>query len=330
MVTARQIHDEGIHLMANAAKRLLKSTSKTRLALASALALSLLLIYQLRAHHLDDRLYFYVLTHPLLQTADPDSVGLGDYSVVVEAKTVAGIDNNLSGLTFDPDRDLIWAVTNGPNELFALSRAGEVIQRHTLDGFHDVEAVSYLGDGQLVLSEERRQTLVIVSAPLPGETLVREDYKGLTIDYGEGDNDGYEGLAYDLSGDRLFVAKERKPMRLLEITGLRASMGGDFSLNIQDRSALVREKVFATDLSSVVFDQRTGHLVLLSDESKLLIEIGDDGEVVGFSSLAAGAAGLSQAIPQAEGVTIDTQGSIYVVSEPNLFYSFERSVSDSL
>lgn len=315
--------------MVNAAKRLVKRPSKTRLALASALALSLLLIYQLRAHHWDDRLYFYLLTHPLFYTAEPDLVGLGDYSVVVEAKPVVGIDNNLSGLTFDPDRNLLWAVTNGPNELFALSKTGDIVQRHTLEGFHDVEAVSYLGDGRLVLSEERRQTLVFVNAPLPGETLIRANYKGLTIDYGEADNDGYEGLAYDLSGDRLFVAKERRPMRLLEIKGIRASMTGDFSLDIQDRSTLVREKVFATDLSSVVFDQRSGHLVLLSDESKLLIEIGDDDEVVGFSSLAAGSAGLSQAIPQAEGVTIDAQGNLYVVSEPNLFYSFERPVSDS-
>lgn len=315
--------------MIKVAKRLVENTSKARLAIATALALALLFLYQVRTQHLDDRLYYYVSTHPLLQSSDADTVNLGDYSVLVEAKVVAGIDNNLSGLTFDPDRDLLWAVTNGPNELFALSTTGDVIQRHALDGFHDVEAVSYLGDGQLVLSEERRQTLVIVNAPQPGETLVRADYQGFTIDYGEGDNDGYEGLAYDLNGDRLFVAKERKPIRLLEITGLRMSMGGDFSLNIQDRSALVRNKVFATDLSSVVFDQRTGHLLLLSDESKLLIEIGDGGEVVGFSSLAAGAAGLSQAIPQAEGVTIDAKGRIYIVSEPNLFYSFERSVSDS-
>jgi uncharacterized protein YjiK len=322
--------DKGIHVKVNAAKRLLKRTSKTRLVLASALALSLVLIYQMRAHHYDDRLYFYVVTHPLFQTVDPDSIGLGDYSVAIEAKPIAGIDTNLSGLTFDPDRDLLWAVTNGPNELFALSKTGDIIQRHALEGFHDVEAVSFLGDGQLLISEERRQTLVILDAPLPGETLNRANYKGLTIDYGEGDNDGYEGLAYDLSGDRLFVAKERRPMRLLEVKGLRASMAGDFSLNIQDRSTLVRQKVFATDLSSVVFDQRSGHLVLLSDESKLLIEIGDDDKVVGFSSLAAGSAGLSQAIPQAEGVTIDGQGNIYVVSEPNLFYSFERSLSDSL
>lgn len=85
-----------------------------------------------------------------------------------------------------------------------------------------------------------------------------------------------------------------------------------------------KDKVFATDLSSVVFDQQSGHLILLSDESKLLIEMTDEGKVVSFRSLARGFAGLLKGIPQAEGVTIDDEGYLYVVSEPNLFYRFTR------
>lgn len=44
---------------------------------------------------------------------------LPGYRVELDAKAVPGVDNNLSGLTFDPDLNLLWAVTNGPNELLS-------------------------------------------------------------------------------------------------------------------------------------------------------------------------------------------------------------------
>ncbi|NLD01204.1 MAG: DNA-binding protein, partial [Gammaproteobacteria bacterium] len=58
--------------------------------------------------------------------------------------------------------------------------------------------------------------------------------------------------------------------------------------------------------------------------SKLLIEITTEGKVISFRSLARGFAGLQKGIPQAEGVNIDEDGYLYVVSEPNLFYRFTR------
>lgn len=295
------------------------------------LCLLLLTVYQLRAHHLDDRLYFWIKTHWHTEAWQERSVWLPDYRVELDARPIPGVDNNLSGLTYDPDRDLLWAVTNGPNELFVLSREGDVQARFELDGFHDVEAVSYAGNDRLVVAEERRQSLVVVPVPLnPDGSLIhagvlrRDDYPALTLAMGSGDNKGFEGLAYDLKGDRLFVAKERDPRQLLEVSGLRTSLEGGLSLHVRDLSGLVKDKVFATDLSSVVFDQRSGHLILLSDESKLLIEMTDEGKVVSFRSLAGGYAGLQKGIPQAEGVTIDDEGHLYLISEPNLFYRFTR------
>ncbi|TNF04252.1 MAG: DNA-binding protein, partial [Gammaproteobacteria bacterium] len=47
-------------------------------------------------------------------------------------------------------------------------------------------------------------------------------------------------------------------------------------------------------------------------------------EVVSFRSLSMGFAGLKSSIRQAEGVTLDEEGNLFVVSEPNLFYRFER------
>ncbi len=170
---------------------------------------------------------------------------LPGYRVELDAKAVPGVDNNLSGLTFDPDLNLLWAVTNGPNELLALSRDGDVERRYSLDGFHDVEAVSYAGNGQLVIAEERRQSLVIVDIPIdeygklsPDRPLSLDQYSALTLALGKEDNKGLEGLAYDLKGDRLFVTKERDPRQLLEVSGLRASLEGGVSLHVRDMSNL--------------------------------------------------------------------------------------------
>ncbi|MDF5984141.1 SdiA-regulated domain-containing protein [Pseudomonas aeruginosa] len=73
-------------------------------------------------------------------------------------------------------------------------------RRYSLDGFHDVEAVSYAGNGQLVIAEERRQSLVIVDIPIdeygklsPDRPLRLDQYSALTLALGKEDNKGLEG-----------------------------------------------------------------------------------------------------------------------------------------
>lgn len=288
-------------------------------------------VFQLHTQRLDDRLYYWLKTYMHTDAQQEGSVWLSDYRVVIDAKPVLGIDNNLSGLTYDSDLGMLWAVTNGPNELLAFSRAGDVKARYSLEGFDDVEAVTYIGHGQLVIAEERKQTLVIVSIPMSEEGILQttgslslDQFPALTLTLWNEDNKGLEGLAYDLKNDRLYVAKERDPIQLLEVSGLRASLEEGLSIHVRDLSAWVKDNVFATDLSSVTFDQKSGHLILLSDESKLLVEMTSAGKVISFRSLARGFAGLQKGIPQAEGVSIDEDGHLYVVSEPNLFYRFAR------
>ena len=78
------------------------------------------------------------------------------------------------------------------------------------------------------------------------------------------------------------------------------------------------------NLSALAVDPRTGHLLALSADSHLLLELDEKGEQVSFMTLLGGFNGLKRTIPRAEGVTMDERGTLYMVSEPNLFYRFEK------
>lgn len=282
------------------------------------------LLWQGSTLHLDQRLYQWLRTSGHADEWQTRSLWLPDYRVRVEARALAGIDGNLSGLAWDERRDQLWAVVNNPPELLALSRAGELRGRWSLQGFEDVEDVAYLGDNLLVLVEERRGALVVVPVPDQGGALQRDDYQALTLGLRDADNNGFEGLGYDRVGDRLFVVKERSPRKLYEIRGLRNSLDGRFDLQVIDRQAWISDAVIATDLSAVHFDERTGHLLLLSDESRLVMELNGEGQLVSFRSLQGGFTGLKRSVPQAEGMTLDAAGQLYLASEPNLLYRFSR------
>ncbi|MFI8734797.1 SdiA-regulated domain-containing protein [Ectopseudomonas toyotomiensis] len=285
---------------------------------------AVLAAYQMKAMHLDDRLYFWITTSWHQDDWAKRSLWLPEYRVEVDAKPVVGVSDNFSGLSYDDDRHQIWAVLNNPEQLLRLSVDGEVLGRYPLHGFQDVEGVTYLGDDLLLLAEERKHALVAVSVPHHEGTLQRADYRALTLGIDLSGNQGFEGLGYDRAGDRLFVVKEHSPRKLYEIRGLKRSLQGEFGLEVIDRQDWIDHRIFASDLSSVHFDERTGHLVLLSDESRLLIELGKDGQLISFRSLLRGFAGLRGSVPQAEGVTFDAQGNLYLASEPNLFYRLQR------
>jgi uncharacterized protein YjiK len=82
--------------------------------------------------------------------------------------------------------------------------------------------------------------------------------------------------------------------------------------------------MFVRDLSSLQYDERSGHLLALSDESRLILELDVDGRPLSTMSLHKGRQGLQKTVPQAEGIAVDDDGTLYLVSEPNLFYVFKK------
>lgn len=252
-----------------------------------------------------------------------ESLWLPDYQVQIEARAIAGLEN-VSALTFDPDRRSLLSVTNKANELIELSTDGELLRRIPLTGFGDTEAVEYISQGIYVISDEHGQRLFRVHVDERTRWLDAADSEQLTLPNGPHDNNGFEGLAYDPAGQRLFIAKERNPLRIFSVAGFpRDGYGPPVEVRVKSDRQRDRE-LFVRDLSALQFDPHTGHLLALSDESGLILELDLAGEPISSLLLWRGLHGLKRRVPQAEGLALDDRGVLYLVSEPNLFYRFAK------
>lgn len=252
------------------------------------------------------------------------SIGLDRYRVVLEAQPIEGLDDDILALTYDPDRKTLFTVTNARSELIELSLDGRILRRVPLTGFGDPEAVEYVGPNSYVITDERQQRLIRVRLEDDTMFLDAGDAEQLTLGIGLNGNKGFEGLAYDSAGKRLFVAKERDPMLIYEVHGFpHDNPEKPYAVHVvQDRKR--DSRLFVRDLSSLQFDERSGHLLALSDESRLVLELDVQGQPLSTLSLRKGFQGLQATVPQAEGIAMDDAGTIYLVSEPNLFYVFKQ------
>lgn len=260
----------------------------------------------------------------LWQPADGQSIGLDGYRVSIEARVIEGLVDDVSALTFDPVRNSLFTVTNNSPELIELSLDGRILRRVPLIGFGDPEAVEFISEGIYVITDERGQRLIKVHLDERTRFLDAADAEQLTLGLNQGGNKGFEGLAYDARGKRLFVAKERDPMVIYEVQGFpHDGERRTYSVHVINNPR--RDAgLFVRDLSSLQFDERSGHLLALSDESRLVLELDIDGRPLSSLSLRKGRHGLERSVPQAEGIAMDDAGVVYLVSEPNLFYVFRK------
>lgn len=257
-----------------------------------------------------------------------ETIALDQYRVTVEAQVIEGLDDDVSALTFDPIRKSLFTVTNKNAEMIELSLDGKILRRIALIGFGDPEAVEFISEDTYVITDERQQRLIKIHLEDDTQFLDAADAEQMTLGVHMSGNKGFEGLAYDSVGKRLFVAKERDPMLIYEVHGFpHHNPEKSYAVHVINNPK--RDAgLFVRDLSSLQYDERSGHLLALSDESRLIIELDIDGRPLSTLSLSKGRQGLQQTVPQAEGLAMDDDGNLYLVSEPNLFYVFKKPRPD--
>jgi uncharacterized protein YjiK len=258
-----------------------------------------------------------------------ESLWLPDYRATIEARPIAGVSRNASGLTYDDRTHTLYLAINNPAEIVELTTAGHVLRRIPVNGVEDLEGLTHVRDDTFFLIDERRQRIYWISI-LPETTRIDvANASWLGLGFLLNGNLGFEGVSWNGGRNLLFVAKEKSPTRIFHIEGLPPGTRPGVPTNLQIHEWRPKDDPgrFLRDLSSLSLHDQTGHLLILSDESRLLAEYSKGGELVSMMPLWRGWHGLGRSIPQAEGVTIDPWGTIYIVSEPNLFYRFEKEES---
>ena len=255
--------------------------------------------------------------------AHHDSLALDRYRVDIQAQPIEGLDDDVSALTFNPQTGTLFAVLNGEPLLVELSAEGQLLRKVRINGVQDMEGLTYVAGSRFVFAEERTQRLIEIEIADDATELDVTGAPSLTIGLDLNGNKGFEGLSWDQRQQRLLVVKERDPLRVLAVTGfVSAPPGAPIAIRIEELKSPDSPWLFMRDLSSLSLHDDTGHLLLLSDESNMLVEYDEDRHPRSLLGLWRGMHGLEHTVPQAEGLAMDEQRRLYLVSEPNLFYRF--------
>ncbi len=214
------------------------------------------------------------------------------YGMAVEYRLVSSFPVTLgepSGLTYDPKTDTLWAVSDGGDGIYQIDKQGKVLKKLDTPS-HDLEGIAYNPNTDtFLLAEERNREIVEINRQGKVLRTIKVPVKWRFWHI----NHGIEGVSYDPETGHIFVVNEKSPRAVMEL---------DESGKIT-KSFDVDE---ADDLSGIFWDGTSGKLLVLSHESKRVMEFTPDGELTGLFQID---------VPQAEGITRDANGNIYIICE---------------
>ncbi|EBW5410972.1 SdiA-regulated domain-containing protein [Salmonella enterica subsp. enterica serovar 6,7:l,v:-] len=264
----------------------------------------------------DDIRYVYQL---ILKYGDkPSALALSSYKAVIQQKTVAGVKSNLSGLTYSAEDRMLFAVINNPPELVWLTTEGQLVGRMPLQGIHDPESIAWSGGNQFQIGSEKDGAVYKTQVDIQRGAMQIISMVKLE-GYDKAKNKGLEGTAWDAKNERLYAAKERKPIMIKEV---------EMSKNGITRALPSAITASVSDVSGLEYHAPTDSLLVLSDESKMILEVSSEWRVRDRLFLTAEWSGLRDDIPQPEGIAMDNENNLYIVSEPNLFYKFSCDIQN--
>jgi len=259
-----------------------------------------------------------------------DSLNLGSYSVsaTYALDILNGTSGGISGLeasavTYARDRGTLFFVGDEGTGVVEISLTGQTLGSMAFNWSgtgstkHDTEGLTYLGNGQLVVTEERLFDAYSFAYVAGGSANLAAS--SVSISNATVGNSGLEGISYDQRDGSFVVIKQENPEdiqagKLTFSAGSAGTTGTSTMANLFDPTLLgvstLSDVQTLSSVDSFAGTAAADHLLVLSLGSRKLLEVDRAGNIISSFDLSGVLA--NNAI---EGVTVDEKGTIYLVAE---------------
>lgn len=264
---------------------------------------------------------------------------ISTYALDLTAGAVSGLE--ASAVTYARDRGTLFYVGDEGTGVVEISLTGQTLGSMAFNwagtgsSKNDTEGLTYLGGGQLVVAEERLYDAYSFSYATGGTATLANNY--VSISNAVVDNNGFEGLSYDQSNGSFVTIKQQTPQDIragnltFSATGGTSTMGNPTIAAGQLFNPALLGVTTLSDVQTLSsFDALAGssaadNLLIYSLGSKKLLEVDRLGNILSFLDINAALAGGNSVIADIltrnaiEGVTVDENGTIYLVAEQDQF-----------
>ncbi len=238
-----------------------------------------------------------------------------------------------SGVTYNWETNTLFITGDGGTSVTQVTKTGQLVDTMTLapgsspqgTDFYDPEGITYIGGGKFVLVEERDRQANLFTY-VAGGILRKADVQTVKLGTTVG-NVGLEGLSYDPLTNGFIFVKEADPISIFQTdidfvaktatNGSPTATGSTDLFNPSLANLADFSDVFAlSNLPSLSGTPDYSHLLILSQESGQIINIDRSGTVFSRLTIVADPGNpLSVPAQTHEGLTMDRDGNLYVVSE---------------
>lgn len=244
----------------------------------------------------------------------------GDYALALSAGggSISGLE--ASAVTYARDRGTLFFVGDEGSGVFEISKTGQTVGSMAFNwsgtgsSKQDTEGLAYIGNGQLVVTEERLYDAYKFSFVNGGTANLASN--GVSISNDSVGNNGLEGIAYDARNGSFLTVKQANPQDIRSGTlSFAAGLGGVANTSTLFDPGLLGVSSLSDIAALSAVDSFVGtayadNLLILSLDSQKLLEVTRSGQIL--SSLDLTTIAPHNAI---EGVTVDEKGTIYLVAE---------------